>query len=61
MIWTGTNEIMNMMIQHEYYNEVLDPAYGKRLLENDATRPDETERCFTDEDMMRIHETAYHS
>jgi len=23
MIWTGTNEIMNLVIQHEYYRELL--------------------------------------
>ena len=22
MIWTGTNEIMNLLIQHEYYREL---------------------------------------
>jgi len=56
MIWTGTNEIMNLLIQHEYFKQVLDPAYDRRKMEDDATSPDETERCYTDEDMMRIHE-----
>jgi len=56
MIWTGTNEIMNLLIQHEYYKQVLDPAYDRRKMEDDALNPDETERCFTDDDMMRIHE-----
>jgi len=23
MIWTGTNEVMNLLIQHEYYKELL--------------------------------------
>ena len=23
LIWTGTSEIMNLLIQHEYYDEVL--------------------------------------
>ncbi|MFP4039128.1 MAG: acyl-CoA dehydrogenase family protein [Desulfosudaceae bacterium] len=59
MIWTGTNEIMNLLIQHEYFKQVLDPSYDRRKMEDDATSPDETERCFTDEDMMRIHED-YH-
>ncbi|MFO8047954.1 MAG: acyl-CoA dehydrogenase family protein [Desulfosudaceae bacterium] len=59
MIWTGTNEIMNLLIQHEYFKQVLDPSYDRRKMEDDATSPDETERCFTDEDMMRIHEN-YH-
>jgi len=22
MIWTGTNEVMNLIIQHEYYKEL---------------------------------------
>lgn len=56
MIWTGTTQIMNMLIQHEYYNHVLDESYNRRKMEKDSMNPDETERCFTDEDMMRIHE-----
>jgi alkylation response protein AidB-like acyl-CoA dehydrogenase len=56
MIWTGTNEIMNLLIQHEYFKQVLAPAYDRRKMENDAACPDESERCFTDEDMMRVHE-----
>ncbi len=58
MIWTGTSEIMNLMIQHEYYNEVLDAGYDRRKMEADAMSPDESERCFTDDDMIRIHETG---
>lgn len=54
MIWTGTSEIMNLLIQHEYYREVLEAPYDRRKLEVDAMHPDETERCFTDEDMQRI-------
>ncbi|MDJ0913742.1 MAG: acyl-CoA dehydrogenase family protein [Desulfobacterales bacterium] len=54
MIWTGTSEIMNLMIQHEYYNQVLDPAYDRRLLEDDAMHPDASERCYTDEDMQKV-------
>ena len=54
MIWTGTSEIMNLMIQHEYYNQVLDPFYDRRKMENDAMRPDDSERCYTDDDMQRI-------
>ncbi len=54
MIWTGTNEIMNLLIQHEYYQHVLDPSYSRRKLEDDAMHPDENERCYTDEDMARI-------
>ncbi len=54
MIWTGTTEIMNLMIQHEYYNEVLNPAYDRRCMEDDAANPDQTERCYTDEDMQDV-------
>jgi len=55
MIWTGTTQIMNLLIQHEYYNQVLDPAYDRRLMERDAMHPDESERCYTDEDMWEVH------
>ncbi len=54
MIWTGTSEIMNLMLQHEYYNEVLAPEYGRRKMENDAMNPDASERCLTDEDMVNV-------
>lgn len=30
LIWLGISEIMSMLIQHEYYNEVLDEASPKR-------------------------------
>ncbi|MEW6112164.1 MAG: acyl-CoA dehydrogenase family protein [Thermodesulfobacteriota bacterium] len=55
MIWTGTTQIMNLLIQHEYYSEVLDPAYDLRKMEKDAMKPDESERCYTDEDMWDVH------
>ena len=55
MIWTGTSQIMNLLIQHEYYNQVMDPAYDRRKMEKDAMHPDETERCYTDEDMWEVH------
>ena len=54
MIWTGTSEIMNLLIQHEYYNQVRDPAYDRRMLDADAMSPDQSERCFTDEDMQSV-------
>ncbi len=54
MIWTGTSEIMNLLIQHEYYNQVLDTGYDRRKMEADAMMPDESERCLTDEDMERV-------
>lgn len=36
MIWTGTNEIMNLIIQHEYYKEVLEQQDKVRDVEMDA-------------------------
>ena len=56
MIWTGTSQIMNLLIQHEYYNQVLAPDYDRRKMEKDAMHPDESERCFTDEDMWAVHD-----
>ena len=37
MIWTGTNEIMNLLIQHEYYKELLTKEPDTRNVELDAT------------------------
>lgn len=56
MIWTGTTQIMNLLIQHEYYNQVLDPTYDRRKMDKDAMNPDESERCYTDEDMWDVHD-----
>jgi acyl-CoA dehydrogenase len=36
MIWTGTNEIMNLVIQHEYYKELLGTKALARDVELDA-------------------------
>jgi len=53
MIWTGTNEIMNLIIQQEYFNQVLDTSYDRRKMEDDAMQPDDNERCYTDDDMQK--------
>lgn len=58
LIWTGTSQIMNLLIQHEYYDEVLRQPYDRRKMEQDAMRPDESERCFTDDDMWKVHESG---
>jgi alkylation response protein AidB-like acyl-CoA dehydrogenase len=55
LLWTGTSQIMNLLIQHEYYHQVLDETYDRRQMEADALQPDESERCYTDEDMWRVH------
>lgn len=47
MIWTGTNEIMNLVIQHEYYRELLAEAAVGRNIESDAAEADrEEEKVF---------------
>jgi len=43
MIWTGTNEVMNLIIQHEYYRQVLIPGTESRDVEIDAISADEVE------------------
>ena len=43
-IWTGTNEIMDLVIQHEFYKEFLADQPKGRDIENDAAGAD-----FTDE------------
>jgi alkylation response protein AidB-like acyl-CoA dehydrogenase len=56
-IWTGTNEIMNLLIQHEYYKEVLEATKSVRNYELDAAGHDaEAEKCYTDGDMWKVHE-----
>ena len=57
LIWTGTSQFMNLMIQHEYYDEILKHPYDRRHMEKDAMSPDESERCFSDEDMWKVHDT----
>jgi alkylation response protein AidB-like acyl-CoA dehydrogenase len=43
MIWTGTNEIMSLIIQHEYYKEFLSEKWKGRDVENDAIDADHAE------------------
>ncbi len=47
MIWTGTNEVMDLIIQHEYYNEILKPLSQVRDMEADAQESgQEEEKVF---------------
>jgi len=46
MIWTGTNEIMNLLIQHEYYRELAARPRQTRDLEADAVGLDEQEKVY---------------
>lgn len=39
-IWTGTSEIMNLIIQHEYFTEVLESKNPPRNIEPDAEEAD---------------------
>jgi acyl-CoA dehydrogenase len=56
-IWTGTNEIMNLLIQHEYYKEVIEDTQDVRNYELDAFSHDaESEKCYSDADMWRVHD-----
>ncbi len=41
MIWTGTNEIMNLIIQHEYYKEILAKGVEGRDIEADVALSEE--------------------
>jgi alkylation response protein AidB-like acyl-CoA dehydrogenase len=55
-IWTGTNEIMDQLIQHEYYDEVLSDPGKYRDMEKDASGSDvEHEKIFDDEQMWTAH------
>jgi len=46
MIWTGTNEVMDLIIQHEYYDEILSAAAPSRNIEDDAVEAERTEEKF---------------
>jgi alkylation response protein AidB-like acyl-CoA dehydrogenase len=43
MIWTGTSEIMNLIIQHEYYKKLQEESMARRNLEKDAKEADREE------------------
>ncbi|MCP4678783.1 MAG: acyl-CoA/acyl-ACP dehydrogenase [Deltaproteobacteria bacterium] len=54
-IWTGTNQIMDQLVQHEYYNEILEQNDKYRDAEQDATSAqDVQEKIFDDEQMWRV-------
>jgi len=53
-IWTGTNEIMSGMIQHDLYEEFHAQRGRYRDFEGDAMHPDETEKIFDDDDMWKV-------
>jgi alkylation response protein AidB-like acyl-CoA dehydrogenase len=41
MIWTGSSEIMNLIIQHEYYKEILAKGIEGRDVEGDVPLSEE--------------------
>lgn len=43
LIWTGTSEIMNLIIQHEYYTELDESKTKTRDVEHDAAEADKEE------------------
>ena len=43
MIWTGTNEVMDLIIQHEYYKELQKQTPTHRRIEEDALNAHLTE------------------
>ena len=54
LIWTGTSQVMDALIQHEVYNEFLGDMSDRRNIEMDAMGIDaQKEKCYTDEDMWR--------
>jgi acyl-CoA dehydrogenase len=51
-IWTGTNEIMSLLIQHEYYKELLNDPNPPRMSEEDAEESHlEDEKVYDDDEM----------
>jgi alkylation response protein AidB-like acyl-CoA dehydrogenase len=55
-IWTGTNEIMSAMIQHDLYEEFRARRGRYRDFEKDAMHEDTSEKIFDDDDMWRVYE-----
>ena len=54
LIWTGTSQIMDALIQHETYTEFLGDLRDRRNVEMDAMSIDaQKEKIYTDEDMWR--------
>ena len=50
MIWTGSNEVMDLLIQHELFQEILSRTPDARDPELDANSPDAgAEKVFEDE------------
>ncbi len=57
-IWTGTNEIMSALIQHEAFAEAAAEAGSYRDFEFDAMHVDANEKIFDDDDMWRVYDSG---
>ena len=55
-IWTGTNEIMSAMIQHDLFDEFEAERGDYRDVEKDAMHADDSEKIFEDDDMWRVYD-----
>jgi alkylation response protein AidB-like acyl-CoA dehydrogenase len=55
-IWTGTNEIMSSMIQHDLFAEFRAEHGRYRNIEQDAMNADDSEKIFDDDDMWKVYE-----
>ena len=55
-IWTGTNEIMSTMIQHDLYDEFRSERGRYRDFEKDAMHADDSEKIFDDDDMWKVYD-----
>jgi len=55
-IWTGTNEIMSAMIQHDLYEEFRAERGRYRDFERDAMHADDTEKIYDDDDMWAVYD-----
>jgi hypothetical protein len=56
MIWTGTNDVMKLIIQHEYYKELLAQEIEGRDVESDIPLSEEEaaeEKIYTDADQEK--------
>lgn len=55
-IWTGTNEIMSAMVQHDLFEELHAQRDDYRNIEKDAMSVADTEKVYDDDDMWRVFE-----
>lgn len=57
-IWTGTNEIMSAMIQHDLYTEFRAERGHYRDFESDAMHADDSEKIFDEDDMWKVYDAG---